>query len=167
MPVRCGPRVRPRALFRLDDTDLGIGDLNVQRHVGRAAQTPDVHALLGSDFAVPVLQPVLNALQMALDPRPAKVIPEPAGQQPQRAVEPIAKTKGVKRLGELAVDFGDDAPEFLLWEQWVQDFGVEIGKCRREVALDHPVPADANDASRCKFFRLQWHMRVQMRIAGM
>lgn len=155
-------RPRRRRPFTRDKAHLGVGDLDVQRHVRRPPQTPDPYPLFGAHFSIPFLQPLLQPSQMALDPRQPQIVPEPPGQQAHRVIEPVAEAEGIKRLDELPVDLGNDAAELLLGQQRVEDFGIQIRERRGEIPLNHPVAADADNASRRVLLRRNRHVGIHV-----
>lgn len=72
------PRIRHRWALARHNADLGIGNLDIKRHVRSAAQAPNVHTVLGTDFTVPIIKPGLDMLQLAFDSGGIDVVPDPA-----------------------------------------------------------------------------------------
>ena len=119
-------------------------------------------------LGVPPLDPFLQAAQARLGRGQAHVVPEPAGGQPQEAVQDVSHAVRVERGHEFAVELLDDAAKLQLRESgWVENLGVQVGEGRSQVALDEPVPPNPDDARRCVFWGVGRNMGVQVRIARM
>lgn len=122
------------------------------------------HGLL--HLRVPLLDPRLQAGQLPLSGRHAQVVPEPAGDGADDAIDDVASGIRVERLAERGVERANDLAELGLRDAGrVQDLGVEVGKGGREVAVEEPVAAHADDAGGGVLGRVDGHVRVEVRVA--
>lgn len=121
-----------------------------------------MHPILFTHFPVPVLQPVFQPLEVTLDGRRPEILPHPARQQSHHPVHPVPQAERVECLDQRVVDGGDDPAELLVGDEGVQDFRVQIGERRGQIALDHPVAADADDPSRLVLLRSDRYVRVEV-----
>lgn len=162
---RAGSGIGHRGAFTRRNADFGIGDLYVQRHVRGPSKTPDMHSVFGADVPIPALDPGFHLLQLAFDTRGIEIIPDPPRQESQGPVQPVSDAKRVKGLDQALVDGRNHAAKLLLRQQGVQDLRIEVGQGGRQVPLDHPVPADANDTGGEIFLRADRDVGVEVRIA--
>lgn len=95
---------------------------------------------------VPVVDVPFQRSESALDASESEIIPYPACQEREKCVDPIQESERVEDGDEFSVDVADDVSEFLLGKDRVEQFRIDIGKGRGEIASDHPVTADADDA---------------------
>jgi len=137
-----------------------------QRHDSRRAPrttllTPALH------LAVPIIQIPFQPREAGLHGRTAHVLPGPAGEQGQDTIEDVAPAAGVEGRDQLAVDAVDERAEILFGDAGrIEDLGVEVGEGGRQVALEHPVAADADDACGVVERRGDGHVRVWVWEAG-
>jgi hypothetical protein len=134
--------------------------------VACAPQGNDLDGLLLAHISVPVLDPPLELGQLPLHARQAHVVPQPKGGDAHDGIETRAGGERVEGVDERVVDLLDENPEVVLVDQRVQDLGVQVRKGRGQVAGHHPVPLYADDAGVVVQLRVQWHMGVRMRKAG-
>ena len=69
-------------------------------------------------------------------------------------------------MNEGGVDVLDHVPEFLLGQERVEDFRVDVAISGCEVAYDHPVTFDADDSGSLVFGRSKWYMWIEMGETG-
>jgi hypothetical protein len=163
--------------------EMGVWDLNVKLRllvavlpcmhrrgtyceVACPPQWNDLDALALANVSVPVFNPPLEMGQLPLDARQAHVVPQPKGGDAHDGVEARAEGEWVKGLDKRVVDLLDQHPEVVLADQRVQNLRVQVGKGGCQVARHHPVPLYADDAGVVVQLRLEGHMGVRMRKAG-
>lgn len=69
-------------------------------------------------------------------------------------------------MHEGGVDVLDDISEFLLGDEWVEDFRVDVAEGRSKVAHHHPVPSYSDHAGGLEFEACFGDMRVEMGETG-
>lgn len=140
--------------------------VHAYRQVTGSPQRNNLDAFLDAHILVPVVDPPFQLGQFRLDTRETNILPQPQRGNAHDGVETGAEGEGIKGVDEGVVDLLDQQAEVVLGDEGVEDLGIQVGKGRGQVALDHPVALDADDARGPVQLRVERHMGVGMGKAG-
>lgn len=143
--------------------DVCMGDTHGQ--IACPLQRNDAHALLLSSRAVPVFYPTLDVGKLPLHSGQTRIVPQPKGRDAHYGIEPGAESERIEGVDQATVDLLDDLPKIVLGDLRVEDLGIEVGVGRGQVALDHPIALDANDAGAVVQGRVERDVGIRVREA--